>query len=57
MANMKYDPERVRIIRELLLEAESDTPHTVTDAVARRGAVAYLQTKLKEAGRVQLNGD
>jgi hypothetical protein len=57
MASVKYDPERVRVIRELLLEAEAETFRTATDAVNRQGAVTYLQAKLKEAGRVQLNGD
>jgi len=57
MASREYDPARVRVIRELLAEAESETPHTTEEAMARPGAVAYLRIKLAEAGRVQLNGD
>lgn len=57
MANAEYDPERVRVIRELLVEAGSETSHTTEDAMAKRGAVTYLQTKLNEAERVRLSGD
>lgn len=57
MAGMEYDPERVRVIRELLAEADSETPRTAQDAEIRQGAITYLRNKLTEAGRVQLNGD
>lgn len=57
MAGVKYDPERVRVIRELLAEADSETSRTALDAEIRQGAITYLRNKLTEAGRVQLNGD
>lgn len=57
MAISEYDPERVRVIRELLAEAGSETSHTTEDAMAKRGAVTYLQNKLNEAERVRISGD
>ncbi|AXH66289.1 hypothetical protein SEA_SATIS_128 [Streptomyces phage Satis] len=55
MANNETDPERVRVIRELLAEAESETSHTTEDAIDRHGAVKFLHAKLTEAGRVNPN--
>ena len=57
MAGTDCNPERARIIRELLAEAESQTPRTVGDALAKRGIVTYLRAKLNEAERVRLSGD
>lgn len=48
---------RIRVIRELLAEADTETPHTTEDAMSRQGAIAFLQKKLSEAGRVMINGD
>lgn len=57
MTGTGCDPERARILRELLAEAESQTPRTVGDALAKRGIVTYLRVKLNEAERVQFDGD
>jgi hypothetical protein len=57
MASRETDPERARVIRELLAEAELETSHTTVDAIARQGAMVYLRFKLEESGRVKINGD
>lgn len=57
MASTETDPERVRVLRELLAEAETETAHTTEDAIHRQGVVSYLRAKLLDAGRVSLNGD
>jgi hypothetical protein len=57
VADRNYDHERVRVIRELIAEAESETPHTTDDAMAQQGAVLYLRSKLADAGKVILDGD
>lgn len=56
MAATENDPERVRVIRELLAEAELETAHTSEDAMTRQGAILYLRAKLNEAGRVEIRG-
>jgi hypothetical protein len=56
VADKETDLERVRVIRELLAEAESETSHTTEDAIDRQGALNFLRAKLVEAGRVNLNG-
>lgn len=57
MVKRESDPERLRVIRELLAEAEGETSHTVDDALARQGAVAYLSKKLQDERRVEIRGD
>lgn len=57
MASSEKDPARVRVIRELLAEAEAETPRTAGEAMARNGAMAYLRAKLDRSGRVMLSGD
>jgi len=56
MAETESDPERIRVIRELLAEAEGESSHTMEDAVARQGAVAFLNWKLRDAERTQAHG-
>lgn len=56
MANEEVDPERIRVLRELLAEAEGESSHTMDDAVARQGAVLYLRWKLRDAERTQPHG-
>lgn len=48
---------RTRVIRELLLEAETETPHTCEDAMSRQWAIVFLQKKLSEENAVLINGD
>lgn len=57
MTGSEKDPTRVQIIRELLAEAEAETPRTTEEAVARNGAMSYLRAKLDRSERVMLNGD
>lgn len=54
---METDPERARIIRDLLADAETEVLHTVDDAMSRESVVSYLRAKLNETERVELNGD
>jgi|EndMetStandDraft_3_1072993.scaffolds.fasta_scaffold286444_3 hypothetical protein len=56
MADTESDPERIRVIRELLAEAEGESSHTMEDAVARQGAVTFLSWKLRDAERMQAHG-
>lgn len=56
MADEGNNPERVRVIRELLAEAEAESSHTMEDAMARQGAVLYLSWKLREAERMRAHG-
>lgn len=57
MTGSEKDPTRVQVIRELLAEAEAETPRTTEEAVARNGAMSYLRAKLDRSERVMLNGD
>jgi hypothetical protein len=57
MATEEIDPARIRILRDLIADAETETPHTADEAMNRSGVVSYLRTKLDEAGRVMVNGD
>lgn len=57
MPNQEFDSEKVRIIRELITDAEAEVLHTTDEAMSRRGVVSFLRTKLDEAERVELNGD
>lgn len=52
MTGREIDTERVRVLRELLIEAESETSHTAEDAMSRRGVVSFLQSKLDDAGNL-----
>lgn len=56
MTGTEKDLERIRVLRELLMEAEGETSHTVDDAVARQGAMTYLSRKLEDAERMQAHG-
>ena len=57
MAGSENSPEKVRILRELLAEAEVETPRTFQEAEAIRGAIIYIRGKLNAMGRVKLSGD
>lgn len=49
--------ERVQILRELISDANSETPRTAEDGTSQVCAVRFLQRKLDEASREVMNGD
>lgn len=57
MTGREVDSERLRVLRDLIGEAETETPRTTADAMSRGGIVSYLRSKLNESERVELNGD
>lgn len=57
MTSAQFDSEKVRVIRELIAEAEVETPHTTEEAKARPAVVSFLREKLDRAGRVRISGD
>lgn len=57
MTSREVDSERVRVLRDLIGEAETETLHTTAEAMNRGGILSYLRSKLNESERVDLNGD
>jgi hypothetical protein len=57
VSNQESGSEKVRVIRGLLADAETDVFHTADEAMSRRGVVAFLRAKLHEAEKSDLDGN
>lgn len=49
--------ERIQLLRELINEAASQTPHTIEEGIEQQGAIRFLQRKADELTTEVVTGD